>query len=281
MKTIDTLVEDIYGLFSSEEPDIFSEGSVATFADKLGTKIRERVNEERGPNKLRLSNIGKPCQRQLYYDINSPEKGEPLPPEVRLKFLYGDILEEMLLWLAAEAGHRVEGEQDELDVYGVKGHRDAVIDGVTVDVKSASSYSFNKFNEGLKPDQDAFGYLPQLDAYIEGGHNDPLVEDKDRGAFLVIDKTLGKITLDIHKRKDYDWENIVRLQRDIVESPTPPGREFSDEEFGKSGNRKLGVNCSYCPFKRACWPGLRTFIYSSGPVFLTKVVREPDVPEVK
>jgi len=35
-----------------------------------------------------------------------------------------------------------------------------------------------------------------------------------------------------------------------------------------------------CDFKYTCWPDVRTFLYSGKPRFLTKVVREPKVPEV-
>jgi hypothetical protein len=49
---------------------------------------------------------------------------------------------------------------------------------------------------------------------------------------------------------------------------------------------KLGINCSYCPFKEDCWKdanggmGLRKFIYYNGPVWLTHVEREPKVEEI-
>ena len=56
-----------------------------------------------------------------------------------------------------------------------------------------------------------------------------------------------------------------------------PNRAFSDVPDGKSGNMKLGTQCSYCEFKKVCWPDLKTYIYSSGPRYLTKVVREPKV----
>jgi hypothetical protein len=42
---------------------------------------------------------------------------------------------------------------------------------------------------------------------------------------------------------------------------------------------KLGTGCSYCAFKKHCWPGLRGFAYSGGPRYLTNVVKTPDVPE--
>lgn len=59
-----------------------------------------------------------------------------------------------------------------------------------------------------------------------------------------------------------------------------PERAFQPEPDGKSGNMKLGLQCSYCNMKHACYPNLRTFIYSNGPRYLTTVVKTPDVPEV-
>lgn len=276
MKSIDTLVPDIYGLFSDDETSHFSPESVGDFAKRLAERISSRINEARQKGKLRLSNLGKPCIRQLYYGVHNGDEAEPLPPEARIKFLFGDILEEMLLWLAREAGHEVTDEQKEVSVKDVKGHMDGRIDGVVVDCKSASSYSFSKFSSGLKPDDDSFGYLTQLDSYAQ---SDGVAPGEPTG-FLVVDKTLGKICLDKHVRSETDYGIKVDEVQKALSEPTPPPRRYSPEPFGKSGNEKLGVACSYCNFKRKCWPGVRTFAYSTGPVFLTHVVREPDVPEI-
>lgn len=278
-KDISTLVNDIYGLFGSTDY-IPLDGVVAEFGSKLSAKVAARVGETRGNPSLRLSNMGSPCERQLYYRVNNHSESAPLPPEVRMKFLFGDILEELLLFMAAEAGHTVTGEQDEVSINGVLGHRDAVIDGVLVDVKSASSFSFNKFASGLDQRDDSFGYLGQLGSYHHASRDDPLVLDKDGAAFLVIDKTLGKICLDYHRFPRIDYDRVADQKKEMVNSPVPPSRGFKPEPDGKSGNMKLGVNCSYCDFKEKCHPGLRTFMYYKGPVFLTKVERVPDVKEV-
>lgn len=278
MKDISTLVEDIYGLFGKEYIPI--EGALEEFAGKLATKIRYRILEEERPASLRLSNIGTECHRQLWFKVNQPEVIEKLPPEVRMKFLYGDILEELLLFLAREAGHTVEGEQDEVSLFGVKGHRDSVIDGHVIDVKSASSFAFKKFKSGLKKDDDAFGYLSQLSGYLEASYDDPVVTIKDKAGFLVIDKTTGHIHLDMHQFSFTGTEKKLQRLKDNLADPVPPRRHYEPEEDGKSGNLKLGVNCSYCPAKKACYPKLRGFLYYSGPVYLTKVLREPNVPEI-
>jgi hypothetical protein len=102
--------------------------------------------------------------RQIWYDANMPEAQRKLPGKMEFKFLYGDVLEVLMLFLAKEAGHEVTHEQHEVDVDGVKGHMDAVIDGIPVDCKSASSYSFQKFLNGPFFD-DPFGYVKQLSGY--------------------------------------------------------------------------------------------------------------------
>lgn len=276
MAKIETLVPDILSLFATDRLPI-SEPSVSDFADKLSKKIATRVTEERARPTLRLSNLGSRCNRQLWYKINRSEQAEALRPEVRVKFLFGDILEEMLLFLAREAGHDVQGEQDELNLNGVIGHRDAVIDGVVVDVKSASSRSFEKFAAGLGPDMDDFGYLTQLDTYLHASDD---VADTSRGAFFVIDKQLGKICLDFHNKSKVDYKSVVERKQAMMAKSEPPPRAFQAEPDGKSGNMKLPTACSYCAFKKTCWPGVRTFAYANGPRYLTQVKKTPDVPEV-
>lgn len=270
-KSIKTLVKDIQDVLV--HPHEFSADAVEKFSHQLARTIVDRINPPEHKRTLRLSNLGKP-DRQLWYEINSKQPKEELPFEARMKFLFGDILEELLLFLAEEAGHEVSGRQDVLDLEGIKGHRDAVIDGVLVDVKSASPFSYKKFKEGLKPEDDAFGYLTQLNNYHQASKD----VDPDKMGFLVIDKTLGHVHLDMHKPQKEDYRVLAKYKKEMVKGPIPD-RCYPDEPEGASGNRKLSTPCSYCPFKQECWPGLRTFVYSKGPVFLTKVVKEPNVPE--
>ncbi len=282
MKTIDTLVEDMLAVVDG------AGGWDSYISAKFGNQLNETMLQRMDPKPrkegtLRMSSIGQPCERRLWYQTNTPKEGEPLRPQTKLKFLYGDILEELLLCLAEAAGHRVQGQQDELEIEGIKGHRDAVIDGVTVDVKSASPYSFKKFQEGLNPDGDAFGYLTQLSAYVVAAKDDPIVTEKDMGAFLVIDKTNGGICLDVHKVQGGEpgVVNLFRRRKELVDIDTPPDRGFPYVPEGKSGNLKLGVNCSYCEFKHDCHTGLRTFLSSRGPLYLSRVRREPRMTEIK
>lgn len=279
-KTIDTLVEDIEKVLV-DGIDGDNDELITKFGLTLASVISKRlIREERKPT-LRFSNIGQPCDRKLWYELNEPEKAEPLRAETYLKFLYGDIIEELMLFLAELAGHEVKGRQEEQEIEGIKGHRDAIIDGVLVDVKSASSYSFKKFKEGKLSEDDPFGYIPQLLSYLEASQKDEVLEEKDRAAFLVVDKTLGHITLDFHKRQpEHNWPEFFNQKKEIVKQENPPERCFEPEPFGKSGNLKLGTNCGYCAFKTSCFENLRAFKYSYGPVYLTEIVEEPRVPEI-
>lgn len=279
-KTIDTLVEDIQEVIKGYG------GWNGTIGAMMGNQISLMANQRFGKPQeprgyLSLSSIGTPCKRKLWYRINETDKGEVVGPSALLKFFFGDMIEELVLALVRAAGHTVEGCQDRLEVHGIKGHRDAVIDGVTVDVKSASPASFKKFKSGELCQNDPFGYISQLSSYVYAGQDDPLVKDKKRGAFLVIDKVGGHICLDM-----YDFSNQLEDKQTEMENAKAmvagpiPDREYEDVPQSKtSPNRKLCMSCSYCEFKHTCWPDLRTFIYNTGPEFLTYVEKEPRVPE--
>lgn len=282
-KTIDTLVSDIYNLFDKDV--IVQEQETQELGQRISKHLQKGLTKKSEGAGLWMSNFGKKCKRQLWYKINKPELAEPLRAPAKIKFFIGHLLEEILLWLAEKAGHKVEGMQDYVYLEGLSGKRDAIIDGHLVDVKSASTRSFDKFSSHLTSDNDSFGYIDQLDAYLEASKNDDRLHDKLSGSFLVIDKTLGNIVLDKHPKLDVDYKKKIDEVRTSTQSKDPPQRYFDDVPEGKSGNRKLGTECSYCEFKFECWKhsnkgqGLRTFFYSNGPKYLTHVAREPRVNE--
>ncbi len=278
-----TLPEDIYQILSDETDHEVSEENVEwageVFKNLLRTRMKKR-EEKKGEEVLRFSALGKQ-DRQIWYQAHMPEKAEKMPGKQNFKFLYGDTIEVLLLFLAREAGHTVENCQLGVDEDGVKGSIDADIDGVLVDVKSASSYSFEKFKSGAYLFDDPFGYVSQLSGYANAlGRN--------RAGYLVADKVHGDIAF-VELDKLYIEANppLPRINhlREVIKNVTPPPRCYPAIPEGKSGNLKLGIGCSYCSFKDECWEdanrgaGLRKFFYSRGPVWLTKVAREPKVDE--
>ena len=165
-KKLDTLVEDIYDKLSalSDGKSLnIDEKTIDDFGESMKKALSHWANPKpKATDTLRMSNIGKPL-RQLWYDMRSEnKKTERIPSSVFIKFLYGHLLEEVLLLLIKLAGHKVTGEQKEVKVSGIKGHMDCIIDGEVIDIKTASGFAFKKFKNKTLAEDDVFGYLPQL-----------------------------------------------------------------------------------------------------------------------
>jgi hypothetical protein len=280
-KQIETLVSDIYHLLDEDTNHEPSEENLNWLAESVKSLLRLKLSSRaREAATLRFSSLGKP-DRQLWYATHEADKAERMIPKTYFKFLYGDMIELLLLFLCKEAGHEVTHEQYQVSVDGVVGHCDAVIDGVTVDAKSASPFGYNKFVTGKYLEEDPFGYLGQI-----GGYRGAL--GTERAAFLVANKVHGDIALsEVPSKTLLDNEPAGRIThlKDILSSPDEPPRCYSDKPEGKSGNRALDVGCSYCSFRNHCWrdanngEGLKTYIYSTGPKYFTHIEKEPRVQE--
>jgi hypothetical protein len=279
LRNIDDLVGDIYHILDEDTSHEPSEENLDWIGEQVKSLLRTRLSSrERKAATLRFSSLGKP-DRQLWYAQHQPEKAERLASKTYFKFLYGDLIELVLLFLTKEAGHELTHEQAEVDVDGIKGHTDGIIDGVTVDAKSASSFSFHKFVSGKFKTDDPFGYVKQLAGYRKA-------LGTERAGFLVADKVHGDIAF-----VELDQETLAanepgpRIEHlnEVLASKTEPARCYDDVEFGKGGNKVLSTGCSYCAFRYHCWrdandgEGLITYNYSTGPKFFTKVEKEPRV----
>jgi len=227
---------------------------------------------------VRMSNVGKPA-RQLWFEKNDEELSKSIDGPTQIKFLYGHLLEEIVLMLVRMAGHKVTDEQKEVDVNGVLGHMDCKIDGEVVDVKTASRFAFKKFSEGRLPQDDPFGYLGQLSGYESA-------EGTSDGGFLVMNKESGELCM--YQPRQEDKLNITDKIDNLIpalELDTAPELCYDPIPDGKKGNMKLPKGCNWCKYKYECHKdandgaGLRTFKYSSGLTYLTEVVAEPKVEE--
>jgi hypothetical protein len=290
-KDISTLVKDIYDVLENDTNHSLALGEGDTFAKALLSHyqgaVEGRGSRQRKDRVIYASEIGKPCVRAIAYDLDPEVEKEVLTGATLYKFLYGNIIEELTLQLARSAGHEVGEEQKEFDVqlpngWRVRGRQDATIDGVVTDVKSASGFAFKKFKEnGVNSNTDTFGYADQLGFYWT---QQPEYHDKDP-AFLFVNKELGKLHVEHVKVDPSSVMKRAELKTDqldkFIKTGVYPSRLNNAEvPEGASGNMKLCTVCSYCGFKKTCWPNARTFAYSSGPVTLTHVAREPKVPEI-
>lgn len=246
-KKLDTLVEDIYSTLS-----VLGEGEALDVSeevlDEFGNSMKEALRhwatpKSRDKETLRMSNIGKPL-RQLWYDMKSEgEDTQKLDPHIFIRFLYGHILEEVMLFLVKLSGHEVSDEQKEVKVSNVQGHMDCKIDGEVVDIKTASSFAFRKFANGTLADDDPFGYLTQLSGYEEA-------EKTKAGGFLVMNKESGELTL--HRPSFFDKPNAKNRIREVKKAlklDNPPELCYTTIPEGKAGNMKLPRGCTYCRHK--------------------------------
>jgi hypothetical protein len=282
-KTLDTLVEDIYnkiGVLADNKHIDLDEDTIEQFGESMKQILYDWSHPTpRGKPALRMSNIGRK-ERQLWYDMKSEGTPEKMPPSLFIKFLYGHLLEEIVLFLVKLSGHEVTSEQKEITVSGIKGHMDCVIDGEVVDVKTASGFAFKKFKDGTLAEQDAFGYMAQLAGYEEA-------EGTNNGGFLALNKESGELAM--FRPDDFDKPNIkkkISSVKKAVKLKTPPERCYNPIPDGKSGNMQLPKGCVYCRHKFECHKdanegkGLRVFKYSNGNRYLTQVPKVPNVIEV-
>jgi len=285
-KKLNNLVEDIYNVLDSltegNELNI-SEEMFEEFGKDMTDALRHWATPQNVEGKpvLRMSNVGRP-ERRLWFDTHTQsDTTEKLQPSTQIKFLYGHLLEVLMLFFVKLSGHKLTSQQKEITVSGIKGHMDCMIDGEVVDVKTASGYSFKKFKEGTLAEDDAFGYLSQLAGY-------EAAEKTNSGGFLVMNKETGELTMFVPD--DMDKPNIkskIKKVKNIIASDSPPDFCYQPIPEGKAGNMKVARGCSWCPHKFECHKdandgqGLRVFNYAKGPVYFTKIVSEPNVEEVR
>ena len=286
MNNIYSLVNDIYSVVASKEVpegvDLYDE--IDRFGENCKRLMSNLFTEKRDGRTLRMSNIGRD-DRYLWNVVNNPGVAEELTPNTHVKFMYGHLIEEMLLFLTRLAGHEVTDEQKRCEVSGITGSMDCKIDGVVTDVKSVSTFGFKKFKDGSLAFDDPFGYVAQIKGYAhsEGGDS--------RFGWLAMDKQNGHLTYlmydaedtqaPVHEKIGYDIEERISHIKEVVQQEEPPEHCHEPVPDGKSGNMKLAVGCSYCPYKKVCWPDVRGFAYANGPRYLVEVVNEPQVQEIE
>tara|TARA_R110000803_G_scaffold84087_3_gene150257 strand:+ start:905 stop:1735 length:831 start_codon:yes stop_codon:yes gene_type:complete len=275
-------VSDIYAVLEDgiDVPDDVAKEFGSTVGNLIQEQLAGYKESEKRPHTLRMSNVGKGA-RDLWYSQRDGSSFEPKPSD-KIKFLYGHIIEELLLLLVKLSGHEVSEEQKEVKLNGIVGHIDCMIDGAVVDAKSTSPFAYDKFAKAtiLEEGNDPFGYIAQLSGYREA-------LNVEEAGFLAMNKSTGEICfLEIDELTGIDTGKRINYLKKAMKDTVPPPRCYPDEADGKSGNMKIGKNCTFCRFKIECWSdtnegaGLRKFKYARGYKYLTKVEREPKLEEV-
>ena len=237
-----------------------SDTLVEEFGEACKSALRKQFSEKRNEGfKPRMSSIGRPlCQLQMEA---KNVKGEGQPYNVKMRNTFGDLVEALAIFVMKSAGVEVKDEQKKVkhkfSKSEIEGRLDVKIDEKVWDIKSASPYSFDrKFGSGFEEvaKDDAFGYVPQGYLYSES-------EKMPFGGWIVINKSTGEWTVCETPLDDeqYRVKALATAEKNIqaIEDKTPFKRCFKDIEetfrTKKTGNKILGMACSFCPYKLPCW----------------------------
>ena len=239
-----------------------SDKLIDEFGEMCKDAFRKQFTNKREKSfRARMSNIGKPlCQLQMEKSNAEPE-GQPYNNKMRNTF--GDLIEALAVTIIKASGIKVDSTQKSvsynMDKSKIDGTYDIEIGNSIYDIKSASPYAFeHKFGDegGFNSivEDDSFGYLSQGYLYSES-------ENKKFGGWIVINKSTGVWLVTETPTEDEKYKNIaINLSKEnlhALDEGKPFRRCFSDieETFRKipTGNRVLGIVCSFCPYKFPCW----------------------------
>jgi hypothetical protein len=213
--------------------------------------------------RLRMSNIGKPlCQLQMQA---RGEEEEPNDYSFKMRMIIGDILEAVLITLIKASDIEVKNIHKKVELQDkdidVKGEFDIELSDGIYDIKTVSPYAFDhKFSvdnafESIKS-SDTFGYVSQ-------GYGYGVAAGRPFKGWIALNKSTGQIAFaeapDDKKQKKEVVDAIKKTHR-TIHNGEPFKRCFTDVEetyYSKpTGNRILGFECSYCPYKFSCWENL-------------------------
>ena len=236
-----------------------SDELIEEFGEACKSAFKKQFTDKRQENfSYRMSNIGKPlCQLQME---KKGIKGEGLPYNIKMRNLFGDLIEASAITIMKASGIEITDVQKQVKLGDeISGTLDIKIGGKVWDIKSASPYSFeNKFGDSGGFDavvkDDAFGYVSQGFLYGEA-------DKSDFAGWIVINKSTGEwcVTETPQENSEYKKQALKKAKDNIeaLKNDKPFKRCFTDEEefFYKkpTGNKVLGISCSFCPYKKACW----------------------------
>lgn len=242
--------------------------SLQQFTKDCEEAVSRQLRREKGEYRLRMSGLGRPLCQQL---VERSGMREEMDYNGVLRFLFGDIVEALMMLLLREVGAKIVSFQEsvELEIAGqqIRGTLDLVLEDElgqkkVWDIKSASEWAFNyKYSGGydkLKED-DPFGYVMQGYLYAEA-------TGLPFGGWIVVNKSSGQVLIveapdwQEEDRKAYlkDAEQRVRILTDpkseVVKFDAEVETYRADGEIVKTGNKTLPKQCGMCGYRSHCWP---------------------------
>ena len=236
---------------------------LSEFAELSKKALEKHFTRKKEDFRLRMSNVGKPlCQLQMQAKGVEPEKPSH---DFIVRMIIGDMLEALVIVLLKAAKIEVKSQHQKVSLgvgdRQIEGEYDIELDDGIYDIKSVSPFSFTtKFNADNGYDKikqsDSFGYISQ-------GHGYGMAANKPFKGWIAINKTTGEIVFTDSKHTDEEkkevYSKIYNTSVALLDEK-PFERCFTDVEevyYSKpTGNRTLGIECSYCPYKHDCWDNL-------------------------
>ena len=233
------------------------------FAELSRKALEKHFTRKKEDFRLRMSNVGKPlCQLQMQAKGVEPEKPSH---DFIVRMIIGDMLEALVIVLLKASKIEVKSQHQKVSLgvgdTQIEGEYDIELDDGIYDIKSVSPFSFTtKFNADNGYDKikqsDSFGYISQ-------GHGYGMAANKPFKGWIAINKTTGEIVFTDSKHTDEEkkevYSKIYNTSVALLDEK-PFERCFTDVEevyYSKpTGNRTLGIECSYCPYKHDCWDNL-------------------------
>ena len=201
--------------------------------------FNSRIEGERPRSMFGLSQVGD-CARKLTY-IALGYTPEPIPARTQRIFALGNKGEDILAEEITKRGYILSEQQREIDVLGVKGHIDGIIDHKYLwECKTANSRSFRKNKSGIKKNSPQ--YYDQVQSYLHGLYKQNL--NIFKCFFTILNKDTSEIYQEIIP---YDQNQILNILDKIsfIQGhidrkelcPIPEG---------------LAWQCGYCQFAKYC-----------------------------
>lgn len=235
-------------------------------------------NYEARPGNIYTTLVTKPCARQSSYTFHGFE-GEPLSARVSLNFFNGDLIELTTLMLAELAGVPIESNNEYLYLNMDKESVVCKPDGIffngkeyfNVEIKKMSDYAYDRFeSQGLT---DEWGYESQASMEVEAWRQNK--KDVSKTIFIAIKGLTGNICERIVEYKPElvkQLFNRVQLVRGSTKESLPDRYYKPEMEtyYKKpTGREKLGIFCSYCQYKKHCWPNFKLEFTKTGtPIYI-------------
>ena len=236
---------------------------LSEFAELSKKALEKHFTRKEEDFRLRMSNVGKPlCQLQMQAKGVEPEKPSH---DFIVRMIIGDMLEALVIVLLKASKIEVKSQHQKVSLgvgdTQIEGEYDIELDDGIYDIKSVSPFSFTtKFNADNGYDKikqsDSFGYISQ-------GHGYGMAANKPFKGWIAINKTTGEIVFTDAKHTDEEKKEVYsKIYNNSVAllEEKPFERCFTDIEevyYSKpTGNRTLGIECSYCPYKHDCWDNL-------------------------